>query len=333
MSVLSARYPTMLDVARRLDANGNIAQIVEIMNEQNPVLQDMVVQECNNRMVHKSTIRTGLPAATWRKLYGGVQPDKSTTRQVQDSCGMLEAYSQIDKAEADMAVNKAAFMMSESVTFLEAMNQEMAKTLFYGDQDINPERFTGLSARYDAYGTDKTKSSYNVINAGGMGSDNASIWLVSWGPQTLFGLYPSGSKAGFSQEDLGEVTEKDENGGMYQVYRAHYRWDLGLCLRDWRYCVRIANIDVSDMDGQNAPDLLTLLTKAYHRLPSLGLGRPVIYCNRTIAAHLDLQAIKKTNLALNYSEVDGKPKTSFRGIPVHVCDALLDTEAAVAADS
>lgn len=333
MSVLSSMNPTMLDIARRTDPNGKVATIVEIMNEQNPILEDMVVQECNNGSVHRSTIRTGLPSGTWRKLYQGVQPEKSTTKQVMDTCGMLETYSQVDKALADMAPDKAGFLLTESVAFIEGLNQTMASTLFYGDTSVTPEKFTGLAARYSKHGTDKEKSSYNVLSAGGSGSDNTSIWLLYWGAQTMCGLYPKGSKAGLSQEDLGEVTEKDSSNGMYQVYRSHYKWDMGFTVRDWRYGVRIANIDVSDLAGTSAADLLTLLVQASYRIPASKLGRPVIYCNPTVATYLDLQAMKKTNMQLTYGEVDGKPKTTFRGIPIKVCDAILNTEAAVSADN
>lgn len=331
MAVLANMYPTLLDVARRTDPNGKIATIVELMNEQNPILEDMVVQECNNGMVHRTTIRTGLPSGTWRMLYSGVQPDKSTTRQVTDTCGMLEAYSQVDKALADMAPDKAAFLLTESQAFLEGLNQQMATALFYGDSSIDPEKFTGLSARYNAYGGDPDKSSFNVLHAGGTGSQNTSIWLVYWGTQTISGLYPKGSKAGLSQQDLGEVTQVNPDGSMYQVYRSHYKWDLGFTVRDWRYAVRIANIDVTKiLDAQI--NLMDFLIMASHRIPAAAIGRPVIYCNRDVATALDLQALAKTNLMLKYEEIDGKPQTSFRGIPIKVCDAILSSEAAIPAD-
>lgn len=333
MPIFSDMNPTMLDVARRTDPNGKIATIVELMSDQNPILEDMVVQECNNGSVHRTTIRTGLPAGTWRKLYQGVQPEKSTTRQVNDACGMLEAYSQIDKALADMSADKAKFLLTESQAFIEGMNQTMATALFYGDSDKNPEQFTGLSARYDSYGTDPDKSSFNVIDAGGRGSSNSSIWMIYWGAQTMHGLYPKGSKAGLSHSDLGEVTQTNADGSMYQVYRAHYKWDLGFSVRDWRYAVRIANIDMEKIDGDNAADLISLMIKASHKIPAMAQGRPVIYCNKDIATALDLQALKKENLMLTYSEVAGKPQTSFRGIPIKVCDAIINEEAAVKADA
>lgn len=334
MATLANTNLTLMDVARQTDGEGGkIATIVEIMAQQNPILQDMIVEECNNGGTNKTTVRTGYPKGTWRRLYQGVQPEKSTTRQVMDSCGMLETYSVVDKALADMAPDKAKFLLNESQAFIEGLNQTMASALFYGDTEKEPEKFTGLAARYAAYGTNKEKSSYNVINAGGTASDNASIWLLYWGSQTMHGLYPRGSKAGLSMQDLGEVTVQDSAGRDFQAYRTHYKWDLGFTVRDWRYGVRIANIDMNALAGSGGVDLIDLLIRAAHRIPATALGRPVIYCNNDIATYLDLQAMKKTNLMLTYSEVDGHPMTRFRGIPIKTCDAILSTEAAVPADA
>src|SRR5687768_15162921 len=98
MAILATTHPTLLDVSKRLDANGDIDKLVEILNMQNEIIEDMTFIEANEFTGHRSSIRTGLPAPTWRKLYGGVQPTKSTSVQVTDSMGMLEAYAEVDKA-------------------------------------------------------------------------------------------------------------------------------------------------------------------------------------------------------------------------------------------
>ena len=145
MALLSANNPTLIDVASRLDPNSNIDKIVELLAATNEVLQDMTFIEGNLPTGHKTTVRTGLPGVTWRKLYGGVQPSKSTTAQVTDSAGMLEAYAEVDKALADLNGNAAAFRLSEDRAFIEAMSQEMSQTLFYGNEGTEPEAFTGFA--------------------------------------------------------------------------------------------------------------------------------------------------------------------------------------------
>lgn len=315
---------TLADIAKRLEPGGKVDKIVEMLSQTNEVLEDMLFVEGNLPTGHKSTIRTGLPAVAWRLLNYGVQPDKSTTVQVTDTCGMLESYAEIDKALADLNGNTAAFRLSEDRAFLEAMNREMAATLFYGDTSQNPERFLGLSARYSTSDASAAENALNVLDAGGASSGaRTSIWLVAWGENTVHGIYPKGSKAGFQHKDLGEVTLNDADGGMYQGYRTHYKWDIGLTVRDWRYAVRIANIDSGALGGV---PLMDLMIEAAELLPSKNLGRPVFYMNRKVRTALRMQMLKKSNLYLSWAEAAGKPVLSLDEIPVRHCDAIINGE-------
>ena len=329
MAALAANNPTLLDVAKRLDPDGKIAAIVEILNATNPVLDDLTFVEGNLPTGHRTTIRTGLPTPTWRKLYGGVQPTKSTTVQVTDSCGMLEAYAEVDKALADLNGNTAAFRLSEDAAHIEAMGQEMASTLFYGNEGTEPEAFTGLAPRYNSK---SAQNADNIIDAGGTGSDNTSIWLCVWGPQTGFGIYPKGSTAGLQMTDKGQVTVEnvDGNGGRMEAYRTHYRWDAGLTIRDWRYFVRIANIDVSDLDTvANTKNLINWMIQASERIPELGKGRAAFYMNRRLREKLRLGILEKISTNLTWETISGERVMTFDDIPVRRTDALVNTEARV----
>jgi hypothetical protein len=329
MAVLSTTNPTLADVAKRYDADGKIDTIVELLAETNEVLDDMTFLEGNLPTGHKTTVRSGLPSSTWRKLNYGVQPSKSTTVQITDTAGMLEAYAEVDKALADLNGNTASFRLSEDRAFLESMNQTMASTLFYGDTGTDPEKFMGLAPRYSSL---SAESGDNIIVGGGSGSDNTSIWLVCWGPNTCHGIYPKGSQAGLKHQDLGEVTLEDAASGKYQGYRTHYKWDIGMSLRDWRYVVRIPNIDVSnltkDASGSSA-ELVDLMVQAVEKLPNVNLGRCVFYGNRTISSILRRQITNTSNVRLSMDEVAGKRVMSFDGIPFRRNDAILNTEAAV----
>lgn len=329
MSLLSANNPTLIDVASRLDPNLNVDKIVELLAATNPILNDMTFMEGNLPTGHKTTVRTGLPGVTWRKLYGGVQPSKSTTAQVTDSCGMLEAYAEVDKALADLNGNAAAFRLSEDKAFVEAMSQEMAQTLFYGNESTEPEAFTGFAPRFNSL---SAQNGDNIVNASGSGSDNTSIWLVVWGPNTCHGIYPKGSTGGVQMRDLGEVTVENVDGasGRAQMYRSHYRWDCGLTVRDWRYIVRIANIDVSDLTTvANTKNLINWMIQAAERIPSYGAGRAAFYCNRNIREKLRLGILEKVSSNLTFESVAGKRVMMFDEIPVVRTDALLNTESVV----
>jgi len=329
MATLSTNNPTLADVAKRSDPDGKIDTIVELLAETNECLEDMTFLEGNLPTGHRTTIRSGLPGSTWRKLNYGVQPSKSTTVQVTDTAGMLEAYAEVDKALADLNGNTGSFRLSEDRAFLESMNQTMATTLFYGDTGTDPEKFMGLAPRYSST---SAESGDNIISAGGSGSDNTSIWLVVWGPNTCHGIYPKGSSAGLNHQDLGEVTLEDAAGGKYQGYRTHYKWDIGVSVRDWRYVVRIPNIDVSnltkDASGSSA-NLIDLMVQALEKVPNLGLGRATFYGNRTISSFLRRQITNANNVNISMDEVAGKRVMTFDGIPFRRNDALLNTEAAV----
>lgn len=328
MATLENSNPTLADIAKATDPNGNIAPVVEILNAVNEVLEDMTWIEGNLPTGHRTTIRSGLPTPTWRKLYGGVQPSKSSRVQVTDSCGMLEAYCEIDKALADLNGNTATFRLSEDKAHLEGMSQEMASTLFYGNEASTPEAFTGLSARFNDLSADNAD---NIVDHGGAGSDSTSVWLVVWSPDTTHGIFPKGSKAGLQQKDLGQVTISADEGGQYEGYRTHYRWDCGLTVRDWRYVVRVANIDVSDLDTlDNTKDLITSMIMASERIPMLGKGRACWYMNRTVREKLRLGITEKIASNLTWESVAGKRVMTFDDIPVRRVDALLNTEAAVA---
>lgn len=336
MSALAASHPTLLDLAKRLDPDGKIDVIAEILTQENPILEDMNFVEGNLPTGHRTTIRTGLPTPTWRKLYGGVQPTKSNTTQVTDSCGMLEAYAEVDKALADLNGNTAAFRLSEDRAHIEGMAQELASTIIYGNEGDQPEAFTGLAPRYNSL---SAANADNIVSAGGTGSDNTSIWLVVWGEQTMHGIYPKGSRAGLDMQDKGQVTIEsvDGAGGRMEAYRTHYRHDCGLTVRDWRFAARVCNIDVSALtsDGTAADRaaaqkaLITFMVQASERIPSLSKGRAVWYVNRTIREQLRLGILEKIAGNLAWETVSGKRVMTFDDIPVKRLDAINNTEACV----
>jgi hypothetical protein len=331
MAVLGTSNPTLADLAKVTDPDGSIADVVEILNATNEILMDMTFLEGNLTTGHRTSIRSGLPTPTWRKLYGGVQPTKSRAVQVTDNTGMMEDYSEVDKALVDMAGNPAAFRLQEDRPHIEGMNQEFASTLFYGDESTAPEEFTGLAARYNSL---SAENGDNIISGGGSGSDNASIWLICWGPNTCHGIIPKGSKAGIQQRDLGEVTieNADGNNGRMQAYRTHYRWDVGLSVRDWRYVVRIANIDRSLLtsDISTGADLNDLMHQAWTELPSTSAGRCAWYMDKQVMSFLRRQTSNAVaNSTLSVDMVGGTMQTSWGGIPIRRCDALRTNEATV----
>ena len=331
MAVLATTHPTLLDLSRVMDPSGKVTALVEILNETNEILDDMVWQEGNLITGHRTSIRSGLPTPTWRKLYGGVQPTKSRAVTITDSCGMLEDYAEVDVALADLNGNTGAFRTSEDAAHLEGFNQEIADTIFYGNEGTEPEAFTGFSPRFNSL---SAANAENIIDAGGTGTDNQSIWLIVWGPQTCFGIVPKGSQAGFKMTDKGQVTIENVDGasGRMEAYRTHYRWDAGLTVRDWRYIVRIANIDKSLLikDMSTGADLQDLMIRAIEQVPNLSAGRAAFYMSRSLRTMISRQAINMVkNSTLTMEQAQGKRFPAFQGIPIRRTDAISADEARV----
>lgn len=329
MSTLNGTVPSLLDAAKRRDPNGKIAGIVELLAQNLSLTTDVEWREANDGTTELTTVRTGLPDVAWRQINEGVAPSKSTTAQVREATGMLEGYNEVDCALAELSGDVPGFRLSEATAFLEAMKQEMEQTMFYGNSGTAPKEFMGLAPRYSL---STAPNGENIIKAGGAQSDNSSIWLVCHGPQTFYGIYPKGSTAGLHHKDLGEVTIESAagigSGNRLQAYREHFKWQAGAALKDWRYVVRICNIDISS----NNADLIDFMISAVHRLPSDNLGKPVFYMNRTIFQRLDKLRREDviTGGGLDYDNVDGKRVMSFRGIPIRKSDALTEAEATVA---
>lgn len=331
MSTLAANNLTLADFAKLMDPDGKAADIVQLLSQTNAMLMDMIWQEGNLPTGNRTTVQTGLPSVAWRLLNQGTATSKGTTAQIDEQCGMLEAWGEVDRDLAELHGDVQAFRMQQAMGYVEAMNQEMQQTLIYGNSGTAPEEFTGLAIRYSST---TAGNGQNVIKAGGAGSDNSSIYLIGWSPRYIHGIFPKGSKAGLFHEDEGLVTLETTaglGGTRMRAYRDHWVWKCGIALKDWRYVVRIANIDISNLVAKSsAADLADRMIQAIHTIPFIETCKPVFYMNRTCFQMLDIQ--QRDDVAgagMTYDMVDGRVCRAFRGIPVRICDQLLETEATV----
>jgi hypothetical protein len=337
MATLATTVSTYADVAKRVDTTGKIGGIVEMLNKTNAVLDDMLTMEANDGTGHKTTVRTGIPQAAWRLLNYGVPRVKTRTAAVRDTTGMLEVYAEIDKDLADLSGNASAYRLSEAAGIMEGMSQQMAETVFYGNTAVNPERFLGVAPRYADGVVSRAASGANVFDMGGTDpTSNTSAYLITWGEQHTHAIYPKGSSAGLRHRDLGEVTLEDGAGGQYQGYRDHFKWDIGLTVRDWRANARVANIDTDQLtDATYLKKLVKTMIEASEALPianedtnSSG-GRRVWYVNKTIRSALRWAILEKIATNLTWEDWMGKRVVMFDGLPVRRVDAILNTEAVV----
>lgn len=336
MATLGSTYVDLIDVVKQENPDGTIAKIIELLAQTNPILSDAIAMECNMGGVMRHTTRTGLPSVAWGALYKGITQSKSLTQQVDDTTGFLEGLSTIDKRLLDISKNPGAVRLNEAMSFIESMNQEMATGIFYHDTATTPEKFKGLATRYGTLGGGGAGN--QIVDAGGTGSDNTSIWFVTWGDRFTTLLYPEGTQAGLKREDKGEQRILDGNGNPYFAEEELFTWHMGCAVKDWRFNSRIANVDVSDMEAGSV-ELYNFMRNAYYKLQSrmrrggADGGRQAIYCNRGVLESLDALATNAgasdSFVRLTPREIEGEEVMTYRGIPIRETDALLNTEARV----
>lgn len=320
---------TLADWGSFFDRDGKLRGVIELMTQDNLILEDVLWKEATDTTGNQTTVRTGLPQVYWRALYEGVPVSKSNVSNITDPVGMLEARSIIDTDLLALHSNNAsAYRLAEARPFIEAMNQEMCRALFYGDIKNEPKAINGLHPRY-AY-----KNSIHVVDAGGSGPNVTSMWGVVWGDSDVHGIFPKGSKAGLEHKLLPEFDAHDDNGNAFRAVGDIYKWKVGLAVKDWRSVVRICNIDTTKLelkkDDAGFIDLHRLTIKAKNMVPESKRNRMRWYVNSEVMTALELQASDAGHVHLHYGELFNSKGVPFlHQAPVRQCDAILSTEEAL----
>lgn len=338
-TALTATDFTLVDVAKR-SKDGVMLPVVEALQQRNGLLQSMVWKQGNTDTGHEVAARNSLPSVSWVRYNDGVLPSKSTVDTYTERTGILEGLSSIDKRVAQLNGNEAAYRASEDDSFLAQMANTLESAFFYESTLVNPERILGLQPRLNST-TSKYGGQIIKADASPVGSDQTSIWLVGWGERTVYGITPRGQPTGLEMEDKGEVRDKDTTTGAVKFkYETLFRWRCGLCVEDYRFLVRIANIDTGQLtvDAATGADLVRAMVKAYWQIFDPRQVRLAWYCNRTVGSFLHQQALSKTyNSTLSIEPAPmigsnglfGQPIVKALGFPIYISDAITNTEAIV----
>ena len=315
---------TLYDIAQTLgQTNALLQNVVELQAQTNEIWQVLPFKPCNKSTMEVVPLRTALPEVAWRMINKGTKPTKSSMAQASFTCGALEAMAQIDERIMQLNKGSNAFRMNENRAHQESMSQMMSQSVFYGDEKINPATFTGLSAFYYSKANQDPVYADQIIDAGGTGDNLTSLWIVTFAPDTVYGIHPEGIPGGYKYKDNGRVPVNDEKGGKYYAYESQFNWDMGLCIRDPRYVVRLANIDYTDTDSTT---FRNKLIEAYNQIHNVDHGRTVILCNRKVQTYLAIMATNAKNVDLRFDEFAGKKVTHFWTSPILMNDAILMTE-------
>lgn len=326
MATLAGSLPTLLDYGKGLDPDGSIAQVIELLMQRNGVLQDMVWIEGNLPTGHRTTVRTGLPDVYWKLINKTTPVSKPTEAQITESIGIMEAFCEVDEDLAVLNGNVDAYRFTKAKAFIQAMEQQLASTLFYGNNGTALEEFNGLDVRYNS--TSAGNGDNVVLGGASSGSNNTSIWLITWGEGMCSMAFPKGSRTvGLVHNDLGLETKRDTSGST-RVYTDQFKWKGGLVLENWQYAARICNIDTTALDAETIEEDML---EAYHRIPDVSAGRSAWYMNATAIKTLHKSQVFTTTAAISgpvqYKKAEAMaPTFTYMGLPVRRCDAITNTE-------
>lgn len=332
---------TLLDIARLKNPDGSIdTKIVEVLNESNEILWDAPHVQCNNGTQHVFHQITDEPSGQWFKFNDGFEDEKFGAKALADTCGMLGTYSEVDYEMWKQNKLDAGWRFNKEKTFISGLSKTMAGAMFYADATKSPEKIHGFAPRYAKMSTAETNLGYNILSGDGTGADNTSMWLIGWAPEKVHCLYPEGTQPMYKMEDLGRVT-KEVNGKKREVVRSYHTWYNGICVEDWRFVIRIANIDKSDLaTAGDATDtscnLLKLMIQAIDRLPQQDLAgvKLCFYARQHVHTALKMKLLSKGNLFLSMEDFTTagnivRKRLSFMGVPVGRVDQLSDAESVV----
>lgn len=355
---MAKMYITLRDIAAGKTPQGlQDREIVELIAKHNPILQDILWQECNKGRENFSTVRAGYPTAVFRAFYEGIAPSKTAKKQVVNSCATISTALEIDKRLYAMESDKEALHLDEAEAHTEVMSELAAKALFWGDITDDPRGINGLAKTYSVLcgtSTDDTKASYYTIDGKLSGSASVvnlrSIFLVGWGRNAVKGLFPQGSNMGIQRDGLKEAVVQDDGGKSLQVMREEYNWDLGLEIKDLRCAGAIRNIQTA-LTGtftNNAfsgkADITAALRSLIIRVRAPGdlIGDPtstahasqVLYMDKTTFEFIDTEFHQMTQgNAVKYADAQQSLPASILGIPVRLCDALNYSQTALITDT
>jgi hypothetical protein len=341
-AVNTGAVPGLVELVKKLDPDGSAADVAEILSQSTPLIDVIPWFASNQITTHRSTIRTGLPTTSKRRVNEPVASSRGTTAQIVDGMAIFETRCTVDKLLVDLAPTASAKMavrVEEGSAHIESIGQAVEEEMWYGDITTDDLGFNGFTVRYDTTGGSNANSMFDMegANAGDMGS----VWLLGLGPRTVFGIYPQGSVAGLMHHDDGlrdrtDPTEAtDAVGGRSMLaYRDIWGWHCGLVVKDWRFALRGHSCDFAHLralnntqstaDGRN---LVFTMDAMLDRLPNRSAVQPVFVMSREMKEGYNrlVRALARANI-WQPVQVNGMVADNHSGVPILVSDRLRTTE-------
>lgn len=326
---------TLYDFHKSKNPDGQPAQIVEILAQENPAIEDAPAYPSNAEFGHRVTVQRALPTIATAKINKGIPRSKGTTEQLTDAIGYWAGRSEVDPRIRNVQ-GDAAYMarrMAEDRMFAEAAGQTVCQAQFYGNVATDEAAFDGFGPRLNALNTTNLNDAMVLSMGSVTGADGTSVWVVDWGDRACHLVYPQkyAAGAGLKINDLPDRDGEDIDGRPMRVDVTEYEWYVGLAIEDRRHMARLANIDLSDalLASPTQGWLYDKLDQLLGYMPPPGNAQRVIYCSTWLEPALRTQARARSNQALSIEDYRGKLIPHLWGFPIRGVRQLSIAEATV----
>ena len=330
------------ELIRRESPDGRLADLVDVVSEENAIIKDGTAIECNNGTFHQATRVATEPTGQERAYNQGIDGEAGVTEKVTETITMIDGLSEVDVAEIRHTPSAIGIREQEDRFFMAGMSKTFASRLFDGNRSTNILQIDGINNRSDY---NELSSSYVYDNGEGSTADDTnftSVYLVQWGPKQVNLIYPRndilGSRGdamnhGITKEDYGKSIVTDTNGQKLPMWQTWFELHFGLFIHDPRKIRRLCNIATSSINGTTYKSFHEdhMIDMYNDALADGGLTGAVFYANATGFAQIQKRANIKGNANFDQAiEGEGpfaKRVTLFWGIPVHMVAQITNTQA------
>jgi hypothetical protein len=336
-------YSTFIDIVNNYssaDAGAKFVLPTRVLDRMTPLVRMLPLKSSNNILSNIAVRTDSLPQASFRRWNEGIKATVSKNTPLNDPICLLEDYSEVDKGLWKIQNDPNAWRADQDMNHIEGLFQLMESLLFYGNMGLTPGAFNGLATRFnnlESYPNGDQTWLPNVWNGGATSGNVTSAWMIEFGDDSVYGIYPPNTPAGMRVEDLGEATKELASGTgavgsnyLYQVLRTHLEWMMGIQIADERAVQRICNINPVALSTANFDE--NIFIEAKNMLPRNGEGSgTVIFVNRQLKTQIDIRAVSQkinayTNFSASETDVFGRSVTKFQNIPIYVAEKILSTE-------
>ena len=315
---------TLFDLMKGHDPNGQIARIVNIMWTMGDMIKDGKWYEANDFTTHQVTQSLTEAAGTFGIIGEGVAYAAPKTKQIVEGIAMLETYSRIDERLLRRMRDPEQFRAQRNEAILRGLAKTFNTTVLYSSKAADPEKIDGFLPRFPTLAT-LTAAPSGKSAGGAAAGAVTSAYVIKWGQDGVYFIYPRGGKNAIFEEDLGRQLVSPTATTAYTAVVSHFGINFGLVIADPRCYQRVCNImPTGAANIFNEDDLIEVI----ENMPDL--DNAVIYVPKAVKVQMNIALKNKTNVNYTVENAWGVPTLHFQGVPVRRLDQIVITEAVMA---